>query len=279
MENLRWLIRLVFGLRLNESDLSAAAKAFPEVPAEALEDWLRSRWRWSLRDPSWTIPTRVRRAVRNLYAWEDHHDRLFDEAECCHQCPIRPTTAERGPGRTGEPEQPRAQSTQRRESSETTPIPTAPEESPPTSLMVNELNEADVRKDLRRWLTDCTNLVICDPYFLQPDQRIIAEDDYFEDVEAALSRLPAKARLTIYHLPGPSRKASKRMRDIANARNLNYATKETTLVHDRVWIRKDTKEARLIGTSFAGLGNKVCFMLDLPDVDLQAFMTELAKVP
>ncbi len=48
-------------------------------------------------------------------------------------------------------------------------------------------------------------------------------------------------------------------------------------MHDRVWI-KDGNRAKVVGTSFNGLGKKLAFILNLPESDLRAFQTQLPRI-
>jgi len=52
---------------------------------------------------------------------------------------------------------------------------------------------------------------------------------------------------------------------------------KTSRVHDRVLIKNDNC-AKVIGTSFGALGDKVSFILDLPSEDLKLLRQELHKI-
>ncbi|TOM09059.1 hypothetical protein CGH83_22850 [Vibrio parahaemolyticus] len=61
------------------------------------------------------------------------------------------------------------------------------------------------------------------------------------------------------------------------SRNIKLTYIETNEIHDRVFIR-DQDEAVLVGTSLGGYGNKLAFVLDLPNEDLENFKAALEKI-
>lgn len=139
--------------------------------------------------------------------------------------------------------------------------------------------------DLRRWLSGAERLIIADPYLLQGDptswgwsklsksQKKSKAEEYAEEINRTLGGVE---ELDVFHLPDPPSEVAKAMKKIAfNGRK--HRLFSTTEIHDRVWI-KDAKEARVVGTSFGGIGRKLAFILPLPEGDLKAFQVELQRI-
>lgn len=140
-------------------------------------------------------------------------------------------------------------------------------------------------KDLRQWIKGASRLVIADPYFMHGDptswnwsgisdkEKKKRAKEYAEEIKTVFGDVKT---VEIFHLPGPPREVSTAMRKVVFAqRNVQYFP--TTEIHDRVWI-KDGEDARIVGTSFGGIGRKLSFMLDLPDEDRKEFEAALARI-
>lgn len=152
----------------------------------------------------------------------------------------------------------------------------------PVEFVVRSGARRDALKNLRDWLSSANKVVIADPYFLQgegwkkmkPPERTLYAEKYAKEAHATLGQVQT---LEIFHLPAAPKEMLAAMTEIT-FRERNYRCWETTEIHDRVWIRDDN-EARVVGTSFGGLGvRKLAFVLPLPDEDLAAFKDELAKI-
>lgn len=134
------------------------------------------------------------------------------------------------------------------------------------------------RKHISSWLVGCENLTIVDPYFFSfggPNKVFRTRDKY---LEALFDLLPKSlTRVEVFHLPGPNRKIYDSFRDHCQRRHIQFKNWETTQVHDRVLIKSET-EAKAVGTSFGGYGNKIAFVLDLPKPDLDVFRRELFRI-
>ena len=131
-------------------------------------------------------------------------------------------------------------------------------------------------KYIDTWLKDAETLIVTDPYFYQYDKGTYRT--HTEYSETLTSILPRKlGKLDVFHLPGPhghiKNKVEKYCRD-HGIKLRNYPTNE---IHDRVWI-KNSNSAKVVGTSFGGIGNKLAFILDLPVQDLQSFKVELHRI-
>jgi hypothetical protein len=167
----------------------------------------------------------------------------------------------------------------------------SPDQSPDIQHFLSGPNNRDEPlKDLRRWLRDADKLIIADPYFmngnlsgwglegLNGNDKVaklkIKAEQYAREVDSVLGKV---RDLEIFHLPGPNRQVKTALKRIAFVGRPPVRLVETTVIHDRVWI-KNGNEARIIGTSFGGIGEKLAFMLKLPDSDLREFLDALVKI-
>ena len=138
---------------------------------------------------------------------------------------------------------------------------------------------SEERKYLTSWLKGCQNITIVDPYFFSfggPNKVFRTLGNYTSWLESEL--IPSSAKqLTIFHLPGPNGKIVSSFKGFCNRKNIKLDLHSTNEIHDRVII-KNGEVGRALGTSFGGFGNKIAFMLDLPNEDLHAFKEELHRI-
>jgi len=134
------------------------------------------------------------------------------------------------------------------------------------------------RKHISSWLVGAENLTVVDPYFFSfggPNKVFRTQAAY---LDALFDLLPKSLKtLEVFHLPGPNRKIYDSFRDHCHRRQIHMKNWETTEVHDRVLIKSES-EAKALGTSFGGYGNKIAFVLDLPQADLESFRRELVRI-
>jgi len=78
-------------------------------------------------------------------------------------------------------------------------------------------------------------------------------------------------------LPGPNQRIFKKFNDRIRSRGTSVFYRETVEIHDRTIIR-DNNTGTLMGTSFGGYSNKLSFVLDIPQKDLELFMAELTRI-
>lgn len=144
-------------------------------------------------------------------------------------------------------------------------------------LLVTDQNKKEGVRTLERWMNDAQNLTIADPYFFSFNNNSAyrTKDQYIEYLKESV---PTHIdRLRVYHLPGPDGEIKSEFRNFARRNGVDFENYITTDIHDRVWIKNKDK-AKVVGTSFGGLGNKASFILDLPKPDLENFKRELFKV-
>lgn len=121
-------------------------------------------------------------------------------------------------------------------------------------------------------------LIITDPYFLQwdgPNKVFSSEKQYTEYIVDYIPRDLKKLELFI--LPGPNKRIFKKFNDRIRGRGTHVSYWETTEIHDRTIIR-DNMTGTMMGTSFGGIGNKLAFVLDIPEEDLNIFMQQLDRI-
>ncbi|WP_160964435.1 MULTISPECIES: hypothetical protein [unclassified Xanthomonas] len=121
-------------------------------------------------------------------------------------------------------------------------------------------------------------MIITDPYFLQwdgPNKAFPSEKAYTEFI---IDFIPISLKkLELFVLPGPNKRIFKKFNDRIRSRGTLVSYWQTTEIHDRTIIR-DNNTGTLLGTSFGGYGNKLSFVLDIPDRDLEAFMSQLDRI-
>jgi hypothetical protein len=103
----------------------------------------------------------------------------------------------------------------------------------------------------------------------------VSPDAYADEL---ISRLPRGLhKLDVFHNPGPMKVIRRRVQAFADEAGIQLRNYPTEELHDRVWIR-DGAQAKVVGTSFGGLGRKMAFVLDLPPADLEEFQHQLRRI-
>ncbi|NHF67284.1 PhoU domain-containing protein [Xanthomonas hortorum] len=135
------------------------------------------------------------------------------------------------------------------------------------------------QKHVRKKTKNSAHLVICDPYFFQfnkPAKGFKNKNDYVDYLIDLLSS-PELRSVEIFHLPGPEGIIFKNFKRRIAERGVDASYYETELIHDRVIIDSHGN-GTLLGTSFAGVGNKFSFVLTLPRTDVDQFLKELGQI-
>lgn len=134
------------------------------------------------------------------------------------------------------------------------------------------------RRHITSWLAGTNKLTIVDPYFFSFSGSNKVFRTQAQYVEWLIDFIPKSVtKLEVFHLPGPNRRIYSSIDKHCRKKGITFENCETNEIHDRVLI-KDDNDAKAIGTSFGGLGNKIAFVLDLPEKDLQAFRSELHRI-
>lgn len=134
------------------------------------------------------------------------------------------------------------------------------------------------RKYLDRHINGADKLTITDPYFFswsRPNKIFDKENKYTDFI---LNLIPASVeKLEIFYLPGRNGRIFHKFNKMVKSRKIKVCYIETNEIHDRVFIKNDS-EAILLGTSLGGYGNKLAFVLPIPDEDLSIFNNELERI-
>ncbi|MDD3505698.1 MAG: hypothetical protein PHX65_04020 [Sulfurimonas sp.] len=134
------------------------------------------------------------------------------------------------------------------------------------------------KKNIFSWLSGSKKLIICDPYFYsfdKPKKHFKTHSNYIEFLKELIPN--GLNELDIFHFEGPNRTILKSFSDYCKKKNIKLRNYPTGAIHDRVII-KDNDRAKMLGTSFGGLGNKIAFFVDLPEEDVNIFKEELHKI-
>ncbi len=142
----------------------------------------------------------------------------------------------------------------------------------------NKIN--DEKKSIFSWLKGAENLIICDPYFFsfgKPKKYFKKQDNY---IKFQQELIPNNLKnLDIFHFEGANRKIFNQFSKFCKDRKIKLRNYPTGLIHDRVLIKNNNNNtAKMLGTSFGGLGNKISFFVDLPNSDVKFFKKELHKI-
>lgn len=142
-------------------------------------------------------------------------------------------------------------------------------------------------REFRSWVSGASRVIVADPYFMHGNPKawnwreLSSEDkkkkaeEYATEVAKVLKGIE---KLDIFHLPDAPKEMKTAMRRVVfKCLKTPPRCYPTCEIHDRVWIR-DGLDARIVGTSFGGIGSKLAFMLPLPKADLEAFQEELDRI-
>lgn len=134
------------------------------------------------------------------------------------------------------------------------------------------------RKHITDWLVGAKELTVVDPYFFSFSQQNKIFHSQEKYVAWLIDLIPmGLENLEVFHLPRCNKDILDRIKDNCKRKSVALQAWETTEIHDRVLIRNG-EEAKVVGTSFNGLGNKFSFVLDLPAEDLEVFRCELHRI-
>ncbi|RFP62251.1 MAG: hypothetical protein BJG00_003790 [Limnothrix sp. CACIAM 69d] len=127
--------------------------------------------------------------------------------------------------------------------------------------------------DLRGMLSGAKHLTICDPYFLQSNNKI-SKEDYVAEIGSVIPSTVKNIELYV-KLRKRDAVVADGISKICRDRGIRLDCRKTDELHDRVWI-VDSSRAFVVGASFNGLGNKCAFILELPEEDRRNFMREIS---
>jgi hypothetical protein len=130
-------------------------------------------------------------------------------------------------------------------------------------------------KEIRDFTSDAKELIIIDPYMF--GGKNVNADSYVEEFQRS-ARIGGRSLEKIHIIydsgAGNTTAIKSKIKRIAREKGCKLSSFNTDKIHDRIWI-KDRNEAILVGTSFGGIGNRLCFILELPNLDLKALLEYL----
>lgn len=132
-------------------------------------------------------------------------------------------------------------------------------------------------KEIRDFTKDTKELIIIDPYIFGGETD--KASTYIEEFKRC-SRIDSQSinNIHIIYSSGHGNTAAIKngIKKLASDNNCSLTSYNSDKIHDRVWI-KDKSEAIVVGTSFGGIGNRLCFILNLPKYDLTHLLDYLTE--
>jgi len=130
-------------------------------------------------------------------------------------------------------------------------------------------------KEIRDFTKDSKSLIIIDPYIFGGESDLAPS--YIEEFKRC-SRINNKTLNKIHIVysskHGNTAAIKNGIKKLGSENNCTLTNYDSDKIHDRIWI-KDKAEAIVVGTSFGGIGNRLCFILELPKYDLAALLDYL----
>jgi hypothetical protein len=132
-------------------------------------------------------------------------------------------------------------------------------------------------KEIRDFTSDCQELIIIDPYIFGGETEKASK--YIKEFKKS-SRIN-NTKLNNIHIiysskHGNTKKIKNGIKKLASDNNCTLTSCDSDLIHDRIWI-KDKSDAIVVGTSFGGIGKRLCFLLELPMYDLKCLLDFLTS--
>lgn len=140
----------------------------------------------------------------------------------------------------------------------------------------NEIQEMRNKglKEIRDFTRDSEELIIIDPYIFGGSTDSASQ--YIEEFQRC-SRCDAPSLKKIHIIYSSNHGNTKAIKDGIKkivSQKCKITNHDTEKIHDRIWIKNKT-EAIVVGTSFGTIGNRLCFILELPQYDLKALLEYL----
>lgn len=122
---------------------------------------------------------------------------------------------------------------------------------------------------LRSFTSNAKSLIIIDPYIFHPPNRSPSSHYYMEYLRKATNADGEELKKIHFICKEPNDECVtlNEMKGYFSNDLVCFSYKFTNTIHDRIWI-KDDLSGKAVGTSLNGLGNRLSFILDLPDGDL-----------
>ncbi len=149
-------------------------------------------------------------------------------------------------------------------------------------LIITEKNSDEGKKKIKNWIKfKVKELVIVDPFFFsfdeaKPPKGIRNLDEYVNNVCDYIPK--SLKKISIYSNLTPPIKVVNKFIEVLSKKDVELVRFESNEIHDR-FIIKNKKSAKIMGTSFTGLGLKLSIFVDLPDDDLKDLLEFLESIP
>jgi hypothetical protein len=132
-------------------------------------------------------------------------------------------------------------------------------------------------KEIRDFTCNSQELIIIDPYIFGGETENAS--NYIQEFKRC-SRIDNQ-KLNKIHIiysskHGNTKIIKKEIKNLASDNNCTLTSYDSDKIHDRIWI-KDKSEAIVVGTSFGGIGNRLCFILELPKYDLTNLLEHMTS--
>jgi len=128
-------------------------------------------------------------------------------------------------------------------------------------------------KEIRDFTKNTENLIVIDPYIYGGET---GNSKKYIDEFTKSSRLQSLKKLHIVYSSkhGNTKAIKNGIETISKEVGCTFSDVDNSSIHDRIWI-SDRQRAITVGTSLGGLGNRLCFILQLPKVDLENLLEYL----
>lgn len=148
-------------------------------------------------------------------------------------------------------------------------------------LIVTSKNFDEGKRKIKNWIKNkVKELTIVDPFFFsfdesKPPKNIRNLDEY---VNGVCDYIPnSLEKISVYSNGTPPIKVVDKFIEVLSKKSIELIRFESNEIHDR-FIIKNKKSAKIMGTSFTGLGLKLSIFVDLPDDDLQDLLEFLEPI-
>jgi hypothetical protein len=149
-----------------------------------------------------------------------------------------------------------------------------------TQLLVDQENKIKGLKEIRDFTKDAQTLTIIDPYIYSGSSK--DKDKILKSFLKATRMNSSSGAKKIHIIYDKGTEKNKTVTGTIRKHILTKAALNkcqvtetaTRLIHDRIWIVNNTK-AIVVGSSLNGIGGRLCFILPLPNEDLNALMKYL----
>lgn len=151
-------------------------------------------------------------------------------------------------------------------------------------LIAPRQGQADIKeirntglKEIRDFTKNTKELIIVDPYiFGGATEKATTYIEEFKRCSRIDNQSINKIHIIYSSGQGNTLAIKNGIKKLARDNNCSLTSYDSDKIHDRIWI-KDKTEAIVVGTSFGGIGSRLCFILELPKYDLTNLLDYLTE--